>query len=247
MMLANLSKARREGSCMVRKVVWVALSLAVLSAGCKERWDTTQQPVKDEELDTAFFAGLDDKEIADVPEPTGLRPCCILGNDVGAEVGSVPVPGYEIRYTLDLETLGTHQFNKGTLTVTPRGEKGVLSDEVSGILYTCRGGFVDIAHVRDNADRTLFLASHIARMAATGGTIPITGEGATRRIVVKPLDPRLVRTTASGRWSSGWPSGSITRRESGTRSPRGTAGRPRRSPSGRPHSRRRISTPTSWG
>ena len=186
--------ARNERPRLVHMAVWVPFLLALISAGCGERWDTTQNPVKDEELDTAFFAGLDAKEIADVPEPTSLRPCCILGNDVGAEVGSVPVPGYEIRYTLDLETLGTHQFNKGTLALTPRGEKGVLSDEVSGILYTCRGGFVDIAHVRDNADRTLFLASHIARMAATGGTIPIAGEGATRRIVVKALDRRLVRT-----------------------------------------------------
>ena len=177
-----------------RTIVGVALSLAVLAAGCDQKWDTTRNRVKDEELDAAFFSGLDAKEIADVPEPTSLRPCCILGNDVGAQVGSIPVPGYEITYTLDVDTLGTHQFNKGTVAFEPRGGKRLLSDEVSGILYTCRGGFIDIAHVRDNADRTLFLASQIGRLAATGGTIPLTGEGATRRVVVKPLDARLVRT-----------------------------------------------------
>jgi hypothetical protein len=174
--------------------VWMALSLALLSAGCKEKWSMAQHPVKDEELDAAFFSGLDTKEIADVPEPTSLRPCCIFANDVGAQIGSVPVPGYEISYTLDIDTLGTHQFNKGAIALQPRGGERILSDEESGILYTCRGGFIDIAHVRDNADRTLYFAAQIARMAARGGTISIVDEGAKRRIVVEPLDPQLVRT-----------------------------------------------------
>jgi len=177
-----------------RTAAWIALSLAVLAAGCEQKWDTAQRPVQDEELDAAFFSGLDSKEIADVPEPASLRPCCIFGNDVGAQVGSIPVPGYEITYTLELDTLGTHQFNKGTIALQPRGQERILSDEVSGILYTCRGGFIDIAHVRDNADRTLYLVSQIGRIAVTGGTIPISGEGAKRRVVVKPVDPRLVRT-----------------------------------------------------
>ena len=177
-----------------RTAAWIALSLAVLAAGCEQKWDMAERPVQDEELDAAFFSGLDSKEIADVPEPASLRPCCIFGNDVGAQVGSIPVPGYEITYTLELDTLGTHQFNKGTIALQPRGQERILSDEVSGILYTCRGGFIDIAHVRDNADRTLYLVSQIGRIAVTGGTIPISGEGAKRRVVVKPVDPRLVRT-----------------------------------------------------
>src|SRR5262249_9640389 len=147
-----------------------------------------------EELDAAFFAGIDPKQIADVPEPTSLRPCCILGNDVSAQLGSVPVPGYEITYTQDIDTLGTHQYNKGTVAFEPRGGKRPFSDEVSGILYPCRSGFIDIAHVRANADRTLYLAAQIGRLAANGGTVPLTGEGAERRIVVQPLDPGLVRT-----------------------------------------------------
>ena len=149
----------------------------------------------DAEVDKAFFAGLDFKAIPNVPEPKSLRPCCILGNDIGAEVESIPVPGYEIRYTLDVDTLGTHQFNKGFVTFEARGGKRLLSDEVSGILYTCRGGFLDIAHVRDNADRTVFFASQIEQLAATGGTIPLSGDGAgaRHRIVLKPLDKQLVR------------------------------------------------------
>ena len=176
----------------VRNVAWVILPLALLSFGCKEKWNTRQQPVRDEELESAFFSGLDAEEIPDVPEPQSLRPCCIFGNDVGVQVGRMKVPGYEVQNVLDISELGTHQYNKGTVALQPRGGERLISDEASGVLYTCRGGFIDIAHVRDNADRTFYLVSQIARLAASGGTIPITGEGAERRIVIKPLDPHLV-------------------------------------------------------
>ena len=179
----------------IRQAVWVVLSLVLLSAGCEQKWYAAKDPELDAEVDRAFFAGLDFKAIPNVPEPKSLRPCCILGNDIGAEVEFIPVPGYEIRYTLDVDTLGTHQFNKGFITFEPRGGKRLLSNEVSGILYTCRGGFLDIAHVRDNADRTVFFASQIEQLAATGGTIPLSGDGAgaRHRVVLKPLDKQLVR------------------------------------------------------
>jgi len=177
-----------------RGAVLATLVLALLSFGCEQKWDITQRPVRDEEADSAFFAGLNSDEIFDVPEPTSLRPCCIFGNDIGVQIGGTRVPGYEVQNVLDISGLGEHQFNKGAVAVKPRGgdERG-LSDEASGILYTCRGGFIDIAHVRDNADRTLYLVSQIGRLAATGGAIPLSGEGAERRIVLQRLDPRLVR------------------------------------------------------
>ena len=171
----------------------IVVALGFVAARRDQKW-TMSSVLLDEDLHAAFFAGEDSKEIASVPEPGSLRPCCVFGNDVRAQLGSIPVPGYEITYTLEVDTLGTHQFNKGTVAFEPRGGKRLLSDEVSGIVYTCRGGFIDVAHVRDNADRTLYLASQIGRLAATGGVIPLTGEGARRRVVVKPLDPALVRT-----------------------------------------------------
>jgi hypothetical protein len=171
----------------------IILSLAVLPFGCKQKWDSTKHRLTDEELDSAFFSGLDAEAIPDVPEPQRLRPCCVFGNDVGVQLGRMKVPGYEIQNVLDMSELGTHQYNKGAVSLQPQGGERIFSDEASGILYTCRGGFIDIAHVRDNADRTFYLVSQIARLAATGGTIPLTSEGAERRIVLKPLDARLVR------------------------------------------------------
>lgn len=192
-----------------KRAALVTLVLALLSFGCQEKWDTTQQPVRDEELDNAFFSGLDSETIPDVPEPQSLRPCCIFGNDVGVQVGRIRVPGYEVQNVLEISDLGTHQYNKGAVSLRPRGEERLISDEASGILYTCRGGFIDLAHVRDNADRTLYLVAQIARLAATGGTIPLSGEGAERRIVMKPLDAGVVRAyglrevvTSLGEWLS---------------------------------------------
>ncbi len=176
-----------------RPAALAILVLAALSGGCEEKWDTTQRPLRDEELDAAFFAGLDSETIPDVPEPEALRPCCIFGNDVGVQLGRMRVPGYEVQNVVDISELGTHQYNKGTVALQPRGGERLLSDEASGILYTCRGGFIDLAHVRDNADRTFYLVSQISRLAATGGVLAITGEGADRHIALKPLDASLVR------------------------------------------------------
>src|SRR5512139_3423662 len=91
--------------------------LALLSFGCRDKWDTSAHPVRDEELDSAFFAGLSSEDIPDVPEPKSLRPCCIFGNDVAVSVGSVPVPGYEVRNVLEVNGLGTHKYDNGFLSL----------------------------------------------------------------------------------------------------------------------------------
>ena len=172
----------------------IVLALGLLIAGCRADWDTTSKPVQDEELEQAFFSGLNSIDVPDLPEPSRLRPCCVFGNDVGVGIRSIPIPGYEISNVLGIDDLGTHVYNHGALTLQrPEAGEPVVTREGSGILYTCRGGFIDIAHVRDNADRTLYLAAQIGCLPATGGTIPLVDEGAQRRIVVHPLDARLVR------------------------------------------------------
>lgn len=171
-----------------------AVLTVLLAAGCREDWDVTKDRPQDDELESAFFSGLNSEEVPDVPEPTRLRPCCVFGNDVAVSVGSVPVPGYEVRNVLDINELGNHKYNNGVLSLQrPEDGRGVVSDEESGILYTCRGGFIDIAHVRDNIDRTFYLVAQIGRLPATGGVVALANEGGERRILVRPLDDQLVR------------------------------------------------------
>jgi len=91
--------------------------------GCQQKWE---RPARDEEMESAFFAGLDPKEIVDLPEPRRLRPCCVFGTDIGVQIRSIPMPGYEIQNVLGIDDLGTHQYNKGAIAAQPRGQGGGL-------------------------------------------------------------------------------------------------------------------------
>jgi len=71
----------------------------------------------------------------------------------------VPIPVYQIGNVLTLDSLGRHHYNDSALGAV----KNIvgLSEEKNGLLYTHRGGFIDIAHVRDTADNTFYLFSRI--------------------------------------------------------------------------------------
>lgn len=96
---------------------------------------------------------------SDLSAPESLRPCCAFGYDLHVRAAGVPVPFYQIGNVLTLETLGQHQYNDSALG-TVKNLVG-LSKEHNGLLYTHRGGFIDIAHVRDTADNTLFIFSQL--------------------------------------------------------------------------------------
>jgi hypothetical protein len=57
----------------------------------------------------------------------------------------------------DPERLGNHNYN------SPLGER-------NGLVYTCNGGFIDIGHLREAADRTAFLADLVFDKLAAGKT-----------------------------------------------------------------------------
>lgn len=119
--------------------------------------------------------------------PEKLRPCCAFGQDLRAAVGSVPVPIYRNENIRGADDLGPHGYDKGDLT-----------RERNGLVYTCRGGFLDIAHVRDNADKALYLALALARALPGGATIEWPEEGTKRRVIVAPLPEGLLER--HGRW-----------------------------------------------
>lgn len=87
--------------------------------------------------------------------PESLRPCCAFGYDLQVRAVGVPIPVYQIGNVLTLSTLGKHHYNDSALEAV----KNIvgLSEEKNGLIYTHRGGFIDIAHVRDTADNTFYL------------------------------------------------------------------------------------------
>jgi Protein of unknown function (DUF4056) len=74
------------------------------------------------------------RAIPDAPINPGHRACCILTTFEG-----IPFHG-----PVDIGGLGRHRFGAGN-----GGDK-------TGVVYTCRGGFIDLGHVRDLIDLTRF-------------------------------------------------------------------------------------------
>lgn len=83
------------------------------------------------------------KELAS-PPPRIIRTCCSFGS----EVGMMGIPFVKWTDITSISDIGHHTY---------LGNKA----EANGIIYTKRGGFIDIGHVRDIADWTAYLASVI--------------------------------------------------------------------------------------
>lgn len=96
---------------------------------------------------------------APLPEPNGLRPCCAFGYNLQAELLGVRVPFYRLNNIVETSYLGRHEYNDRFLGAVLN--LSGLGQEKDGIIYTRRGGFIDIAHVRDSADMTFYLFSHL--------------------------------------------------------------------------------------
>jgi len=169
----------------------------LLTAGCAKppRWAGREKPTA---ADAAVLlesrAGenaraLLQDEVPKIPIRKRLRPCCAFGNDLKVRVGAVPIPGFRIGNIIGPDEVGPHTYDSGAMTRSSQaGTSGFRHREGNGLLYTCRGGFVDTAHVRDYVDWTVYLASALARNLSTGTTIEFPDEGGRRRIVFQPID-----------------------------------------------------------
>ncbi|MFH0261907.1 DUF4056 domain-containing protein [Vibrio mediterranei] len=118
--------------------------------------------------------------------PVGIRPCCAFGTGLKAELGSVPVPFYSIKNVLNVEDVDAHVFNDGSSSVI--GSLLGTSDEVNGLIFSNKGGFIDTAHVRDTADFTLYLYHSIKNRDSDHFELALTPELRSRKIEFSNLD-----------------------------------------------------------
>jgi hypothetical protein len=135
---------------------------------------------------TGFDRDLLPQEIPVIPLKQHLRPCCAFGYDLRPELSVIPIPGIALRNVISREGLGPHRYDGGMISLE-RDDDQQRSDEANGLVYTCRGGFIDIAHVRDNADWTMYLAPTLGRIFEVGGRITLPAEGARRTVRLKPV------------------------------------------------------------
>jgi hypothetical protein len=167
-------------------------SLLLLAAACAPRWRApalvdARKVARALHDPVALGPAFDPTTVPQFAAPSKLRPCCAFGQDLKARVGPVPVPIYENENIISIDDIGPHGYDKGG-----------AAPERDGLVYTCRGGFIDIAHVREHADRTLWLALQIVRALPDGVTLELPDEGTQRRVVVAPLPPGLLER--HGRW-----------------------------------------------
>jgi hypothetical protein len=168
-------------------------SLALLGTACAPKWHSATlvdaRAVARALHDPVVLATpFDPAAVPEFDPPKKVRPCCAFGVDLKASVGPVPVPLYENENMVSPEKIGPHGYDKGELT-----------KENNGLVYTCRGGFIDLAHVRDTGDNTLYLSMQIARGLPGGITIQLPDQGTKRRVMIKPLPEGLL--ARHGRWN----------------------------------------------
>ncbi len=204
-----------------RCLVVVATACLVAAGGCKAppRWQVSDDPNLEDAKrmlsphgSSALGRELRPSEIPDVPVREKLRPCCAFGAEIGATVGPVPVPWYQIPNIVGPDDPGPHVYDSGIVrrARSDSGSSGLQVDaERNGLLYTCRGGFIDTAHVRDYVDWTLYISTQIGRHLLAGEefSIPLPKEGGARRIVVRPVPGSVVDRVGYLRlvtWLSEW-------------------------------------------
>ncbi|GAA4898803.1 DUF4056 domain-containing protein [Ferrimonas pelagia] len=161
-----------------------ALLLSLM--GCSgTQWQGHPKPSSDT---IALALGADDSQIdlwdlpvdtlPSFPVPQNVRPCCAFGNLQKVRLGKMPIPLFRLGNTVDADKLGPHKFDGGTFNYTSSGAStsGRGGSENNGMIYTQRGGFIDLAHVRDTADDTVALFFEIVRHLGNEHTIELIDE-----------------------------------------------------------------------
>lgn len=106
---------------------------------------------------------------ADHPDPKPhriIRTCCSFGT----EMQLFAIPGIKLTETTSIEKIGTHHY------------LGDPSEE-NGIIYSRRGGFIDMAHLRDQSDWTAYLYSQMLENKKKGSLSMLLGrEGGEKNL-----------------------------------------------------------------
>lgn len=98
-----------------------------------------------------------------------IRTCCSFGT----EMQLVALPGIKLTEITSLDKIGSHHY------------LGDQSEE-NGIVYTRRGGFIDMGHLRDQVDWTAYLYLQLSKNKAAGKLDMILGyEGGEKTLNVK--------------------------------------------------------------
>jgi hypothetical protein len=125
--------------------------------------------------------------------PHRLRPCCAFGHNLSVGLAALPLPGVRLDNVLDPTGLGRHRYDAAVLGLANGVRRAFFSPERNGLVYTRRGGFVDLAHVRGYADWTVYLAHRVEALLPEGGSVRLPDEAGSRTLHVSAASPESLR------------------------------------------------------
>lgn len=179
-------------------LVAAAAALGTIACSVATRWLAPEAPSRrdagillSEESTAALSHRLQPTGIPDIPLRKHLRPCCAFGYNLRARVAFLPILGYRLVNLKTIDEIGPHHYDSGVFTLGSEGH--LVDEERNGLVFTCRGGFIDTAHVRDYADWTIYFGSRFFEQLASGTTIELPNEAGKRRVVLERMDPELLR------------------------------------------------------
>ena len=182
-----------------------AAALVLLGACSSNDWQVRALP-----SDAAISTALDNEpdldllqevKLLDLPLariPQAVRPCCAFGNSQKVKVGPVPVPFFRYANILAVDKVGPHAFEAGTFSFQKDAPNGSRGTENNGQIYTLKGGFIDLAHVRDTADNAIALFYHIYPKIGQQQSIPLPEEIGPRTIELSEF--AVSHLTGRQRW-----------------------------------------------
>ena len=197
---ARRYRSRAESAVSSTRSLLLALLVGVVLCGCAglPKWQAQRTVTPEMVAEVLVEPGtwspdLKPAEVPAIPVREHLRPCCAFGTHLQASFGPIPIPIFTIANVKGIDDLGPHKYDAGAFTLKGSSRSNAFTSEKNGLIYTCRGGFIDTAHVRDYADWTTFWATTIARVSETGATIELPKEGGSRRVIVRPVPAQLIK------------------------------------------------------
>ena len=186
-----------------------AAAVLVLMAGCSSNtWQTHAMPQNSDVADmlaggqpVGFSWQLDEASYPQFTVPQNVRPCCAFGDMQKVRLGPVPVPFFRLNNVVGLDDIGPHKFASGIYHYTSSSSSALDhgGSENNGILYTEKGGFIDLAHVRDTADDTIGLFFEVLANLGKAHRIELPAELGPRYIKMKAFD--VTSMTDEQKWS----------------------------------------------
>jgi hypothetical protein len=106
-----------------------------------------------------------------------IRTCCSFGS----EMQLFAIPGIKLTEITALEKIGTHHY------------LGDPSEE-NGIIYTRKGGFIDMGHLRDQVDWTAYLYKQLLVNRAKGNLSIVLGREGGEKTLTAHVPSSLVKS-----------------------------------------------------